>query len=133
MKVAEVMRSDLTTVSVDTTLADAVVTLADAHVSGLPVVDERGKLVGVLSTTDVLTAIAEATIHEDRERIFQQTAVGDIMTPRPETVEPDADVLDVARRMLYREVRRLFVELDGKLLGVISQTDIVGALAVGKV
>ena len=130
MKVAEVMRSDLKMVSMDTTLADAVATLADAHVSGLPVVDGRGRLAGVVSTTDILDAIREAASPEDRERIFQQTAVNDIMTPRPQTIEPDADVLDAARRMLYLEIRRLFVELDGKLVGVISQTDIVGALAV---
>jgi CBS domain-containing protein len=51
------------------------------------------------------------------------------MTARPQTIEPDADVLDAAKHMLYLEVRRLFVELDGKLIGVISQTDIVGAIA----
>lgn len=132
MKVADLMRSDLKTVLVDTRLTDALVTLADAHVSGLPVVDQRGRLAGVVTTTDILTAISEAASTEERERIFQQTAVGDIMTPRPQTIEPDADVLDAARRMLYLEVRRLFVELDGRLVGVISQTDIVSALAVGR-
>jgi CBS domain-containing protein len=133
MKVGELMRSNLKTVAEDTALADALVTLADAHVSGLPVVGDRGELVGVVSTTDVLEAIAEATGAEERERIFRDTTVGDVMTSRPETIEPDADVLEAARRMLYLEIRRLFVELDGKLVGVISQTDIVGALAVGKV
>lgn len=131
MKVADVMRTEVITVSEDTTLADAMVTLADAHVSGLPVVDAQGRLVGVVSTSDVLTALTEAAGPDDRERIFQQT-VRDIMTPRPQTIEPDADVLDAARRLLYLEVRRLFVELDGKLVGVVSQTDIVGALAVGR-
>lgn len=133
MKIAEAMRTDLKTVSTEATLGDALVILADAHVSGLPVVDSRGQLVGVVSTTDVLTAIAEAGGAEGRERIFRQTAVRDVMTPRPQTIEPDADVLDAARNMLYLEVRRLFVEFDGKLVGVISQTDIVGALATGKV
>ncbi len=132
MRVAEVMRTDPITVTPETTLADALVTLADAHVSGLPVVDSQGQLVGVVSTTDVLTAIAEAAGTEERERIFRETSVRDVMTPRPQTIEPDDDVLDAARRMLYLEVRRLFVELDGKLVGVVSQTDIVGALAVGK-
>lgn len=132
MRVAEVMRADPITVTPETTLADALVTLADAHVSGLPVVDSQGQLVGVVSTTDVLTAIAEAAGTEERERIFRETSVRDVMTPRPQTIEPDDDVLDAARRMLYLEVRRLFVELDGKLVGVVSQTDIVGALAVGK-
>lgn len=132
MKVAEVMRSDLHSVNVDGTLADVVVALADAHISGLPVVDARGKFVGVVSTTDVLSAIAEAGSAEEREQIFEQTAVRSIMTPRPKTIHADADVLEAARHMLYLEVRRLFVELDGKLVGVISQTDIVGSLAAGR-
>jgi len=132
MKVADVMRTEVITVSADTTLADAMVTLADAHVSGLPVVDAQGRLVGVVSTTDVLTALTEAAGPDDRERIFQQTVVREVMTPRPQTIEPDADVLDAARRLLYLEVRRLFVELDSKLVGVVSQTDIVGALAAGR-
>lgn len=133
MRIAELMHVAPKTVSVDATLATALVTLADTHVSGLPVVDARGRLVGVISTTDVLTALAEGGSPEERERAFDHTPVRDLMTPRPQTVELEDDVLDAARRMLYLEVRRLFVEADGKLVGVVSQTDIVGALALGKI
>jgi CBS domain-containing protein len=98
----------------------------------LPVVDSRGQLVGVLSTTDILARVAEAGNSEERSRLFDQTAVRDAMTPRPRTIDPDADVLEAARHMLYLEIRRLFVEFEGRLVGVISQTDIVGALAAGK-
>ena len=132
VRVAELMRTNLKTVTEDATLTDALMALSAAHVSGLPVVDSATHLVGVVSTTDVLNAIAEANSAEERERIFEETEVGEVMTPRPQTIEPDADVLEAARRMLYLEVRRLFVEADGKLAGVVSQTDIVGALATGK-
>ena len=59
MKVADLMGKDLVTVPLSATVGEAIVTLADAHVSGLPVVDHEGYLVGVLSTTDLLTSLAE--------------------------------------------------------------------------
>jgi CBS domain-containing protein len=54
------------------------------------------------------------------------------MTAKPVTVDPDADVHDAARQMLYGEIHRLFVEYDGSLVGVLSQSDIVGAVAGAK-
>jgi CBS domain-containing protein len=54
------------------------------------------------------------------------------MTPRPETVPPDADVAAAARSMLYLEIHRLFVEDAGELVGVISQSDIAGAVGTAK-
>ena len=55
------------------------------------------------------------------------------MAPWPVTIEPDVDVRQAAREMLYLNVQRLFVEYDRALVGVISQTDIVGAVATAKV
>lgn len=133
MKVAELMKTDLKTVAPETIVEDALVMLAESHISGLPVIDHRGRLVGVLSTSDVLQALADAPSPADRERIFEDTFVRDIMTSRPMTVSSDADVMEAAREMLYLEVHRLFVEDAGELVGVISQTDIVGAVATAKI
>jgi CBS domain-containing protein len=55
------------------------------------------------------------------------------MTPRPYTVAPDEDVREAARQMLYAEVHRLFVAEGDRLVGVISTTDIVRAVATGKI
>jgi CBS domain-containing protein len=132
MKVAEIMRTDLKTVTGDATIADATLVLSEAHVSALPVVDRRDHLVGVLSTTDVLNAAAETADPEARERLFEITQVNEIMTPRPLTIAPDADIKEAAQQMLYLEVHRLFVEEDGRLVGVISQTDIVRAVALAR-
>lgn len=133
MKVAELMKTDLKTVAPETIVEDALVMLAESHISGLPVIDHRGRLVGGLSTSDVLQALADAPSPADRERIFEDTFVRDIMTSRPMTVSSDADVMEAAREMLYLEVHRLFVEDAGELVGVISQTDIVGAVATAKI
>lgn len=132
MKVADIMRTDVKTVDIDATVGDAIATLADVHVSALPVTDTRGLVVGVLSTTDILNALSETTEPEAREQLFEEP-VRDLMTPRSRVIGPDADVLEAARQMLSLEVHRLFVEDRGRLVGVISQTDIVAAVATAKI
>jgi len=133
MHVAELMQTNLQTVGPDATIADAIVLFSDTHVTGVPVVDGRGRVLGVLTTTDVLNAAAETAGAEDRERLFEQTTVQEIMTPRPITIAPDTDVKEAAQQMLYLEVHRLFVEDEGRLVGVISQSDIVRAVALARI
>jgi CIC family chloride channel protein len=125
MKVAELMHTSLKTVSTDATIADAVVELVESKVSALPVVDRHGRAVGVLSTREVLKA--------ESMRRPEDTRVLEIMVPWPTTIDPDFEVRQAAQEMLYLNVQRLFVEYDGALVGVISQTDIVGAVATAKV
>jgi CBS domain-containing protein len=129
MKVADIMQTTLETIRADDSVADAVVTIAEQHVSGLPVVDERGRLVGVISSTDVLQLLSEVDDAERRSDVLGATLVREVMTAKPVTVEPDADVHAAAQQMLYGEIHRLFVEYDGALVGVLSQSDIVGAVA----
>lgn len=133
MRVAELMRTDVKTVNLDATVGDAITTLADVHVSALPVTDAHGRVVGVVSTTDILGALSETTEPDMRERLFDETPVRDIMTPRSRIIAPDADILEAAREMLYLDVHRLFVEDSGRLVGVLSQTDIVAAVATTKI
>jgi len=133
MKVAELMQPKVRTISSEACVADVVVSLADGHISGLPVVDKGGRIIGVVSTTDVLTAEAEADSESSAEGrgLMAETPVLDIMTPRPYTVAPDEDVREAARQMLYADVHRLFVAQGDRLVGVISTTDIVRAVATG--
>jgi CBS domain-containing protein len=90
-------------------------------------------MLGVISSTDVLIQEAEAEDSQARSTLLESTLAQDIMTPRPLTIDLDADVRDAAREMLYAEVHRLFVVADGRLVGVISTSDIVRAVATGKV
>ena len=114
-------------------MAEAVALLAENHVTGVPVIDDHGRLVGVLSNSDILEVLAEHADPEERESIFEETLVQEVMTPRPQTITPEASVRDAAQRMLYLEVHRLFVEQEGRLVGVVSTTDLVRALAGVKV
>ena len=132
MKVRDLMHTEVQTVRPDAALRDVITTLADAHISGLPVVDLQHRLVGVISTSDVIEAEAEAGDGRDLAMVLTELSVEDVMTPRPVTASPDATIQEAARQMLYADVKRLFVEDAGKLVGVLSQTDIIGAVANGK-
>lgn len=125
MKVAELMQTDLKTISTDATVADAVEALAGAQVSALPVIDRFGRAVGIVTTRDILHAEVLSEPGDTR-------LVLEVMTPWPATIDPDMDVRQAAREMFYLNVQRLFVEFEGALVGVVSQTDIVGALATAK-
>lgn len=132
MRVSELMQRDVKTVGMDADVNEAVVTLADSHISALPVVDGTGRMVGVVSSTDVLTSEAEAPDARAREALFQDTMVRDIMTTRPLTVSPDSEVREAAQQMLYADIHRLFVVEGDQVLGVISTTDIMRAVATGR-
>jgi CBS domain-containing protein len=134
MTVAELMQPNVRTIGSEACVAEVVVSLADGHISGMPVVDKGGRIIGVVSATDVLTAEAEVEAKSSTigRGLMQETPVRDIMTPRPYTVAPDEDVREAARQMLYADVHRLFVADGDRLVGVISTTDIVRAVATGK-
>lgn len=132
MRVSELMQRDVKTVGLDAAVNEAVVTLADSHISALPVVDGTGRMVGVVSSTDVLSSEAEAPDARAREALFEDTMVRDIMTARPLTVSPDTEIREAAQQMLYAEIHRLFVVEGDQVLGVISTTDIMRAVATGR-
>jgi CBS domain-containing protein len=133
MNVASLMITDLTVVHQDVLVQEAVMQLADAHVHAVPVVDRRGRLVGVLSSSDIVQATAERSSSGDGEEFFEDTTVRDIMTTPPKTIGPDADVRLAAKQMLELDVHRLFVVSADELLGVVAQSDIVRAVAEGRI
>ncbi len=126
MKVADLMQTDVRTVYPESTLADVVGSLADGHVTALPVIDRHGKVLGVVSTADVMEAEAEALADGGA---WEDRLVSDVMSRPALTIGPEADFRDAARQMLYADVHRLFVEEKQMLVGVISQSDIVRAVA----
>ena len=129
MRVADLMQQPVVTVDTEGTVRDAVVLLSEDHISALPVTDRAGKMVGVVSTSDILTAEAEGAPLGTRD--LETMTVAELMTPRPITVSPETDVKEAAQQMLYADVHRLFVTADERLVGVISTTDIVRAVARG--
>jgi CBS domain-containing protein len=127
------MQKDVKSIAPDASVRELVTTLADQRVSGLPVVGTAGRVMGVVSATDVLQASAEQDDAVAQARFLEHTRVKDIFTPNAHVIDPGADVLEAAKIMLYTDVRRLFVEDHGNLVGVISQTDIAHALGSGRI
>lgn len=131
LRVAELMQRDVRTISEDAMVSEAIVMLADGHVTALPVLNGQHQLVGLVSTTDILAAEAESEGGTALNQVATHTRVGDIMTTTPKTIEPEAAVKLAAQEMLYLDVHRLLVVQNGTLLGIISQSDIVRAVAKG--
>ena len=132
MIISELMHTDLAAIAADASLAEAVTMLVDTHVLGLPVLDTHGKFVGVLSTSDLLEALAERGRGAEVGGWLDDTRVNDLMTPRPQFVAPGDEVKKAAQEMLYLGIHRVFVVDDDALVGVLSQSDVVQAFANGK-
>lgn len=124
----DLMQTGVRGVTPEMRLSDVVLELAEAHVTALAVVDEGARVIGVVSTADLLQAQAE---WEDGD--WMNVLVDEVMTRPALTIAPDAPIAEATQLMLYREVHRLFVVDHERLVGVISQTDVVRALGSGRI
>ena len=125
--VGELMTGDPVLAHVDQPLSEAAGLMEFYRVTGLPVVDWEGRLVGVLSQTDLLHArTTEALWHA-----WPGLTVRHLMTQPPVAVTSDVSVEDAARLMELRGIHRLVVTLmDGETpIGVLSVSDIVRSMA----
>jgi len=107
----------------DTDLLDAVRILVDRRISGAPVVDERGNLVGVISERDFLKAALVAGYHGERGG-----PVGEYMSSDVEAVNADDSLLDVAMRFVETKFRRYPVIEDNRVVGVVARRDVLRAV-----
>ena len=127
--VADVMTIDPIVVRDDASLEEAARLLRAYSVSGLPVVDRRGVLVGVISKTD-LVAIEEAPIGRLIRTEASGLRVGELMTSPAITVPMTGSLGDAAKLMCDRRVHRLVaLDDDGRPVGVLSAFDFVSLYA----
>ena len=121
--VADVMATRLITVTPDTNIHEAIRILLDKRISGAPVVDENGTLVGVLSKKDCLKIVFSTGYHDDRGG-----PVRDFMSAPVETMDADLDLVSAAQIFLKSHFRRFPVLRGGRLVGQVSRYDILKAL-----
>ncbi|MBR9828890.1 MAG: CBS domain-containing protein [Oceanospirillales bacterium] len=126
VKAQDYMATNLISFSPETQLFDAIRALQEYGISGAPVVNPEGQLVGMLSELDCLQAILTQTYHE--EEMGSGGHVRDYMTAQVDTVAHDADLTTVARQFIERGRRRLPVVHNGRLVGQISRGDILRAV-----
>jgi len=150
MRAADVMTTDVITVDPDTTVQALATLLAERGISGAPVVDSIGRLVGIISEGDLLhrAEIGTARRHRERRRSWwldhfasdlareyvksHGRTVKDIMTRDVVTVTEDTDLADVAALLEAKRIKRVPVMRDGKLIGIISRANIVRAVGATK-
>ena len=124
------------------TVSEAATFLASRGISAAPVIDEAGRPVGVVSSTDILIHVGQGAVYRvgspeppalsgdgPRAEATNRSTVRDVMTPGVFCVRPETPAAKVVEKMLALKVRRLFVvDGDGALIGVISAIDVLGKL-----
>lgn len=155
----DIMKTKVLRLDPQSSLEEAVRTLADMRISGAPVVDRIGRLVGVLSARDIAQPehlrdpiggsraprydFPDASPDDDGSydedtvfsmegyspEVLRSGVVGDVMTADPITVAPDASLRSICALMVREGIHRVIVVEQGKLVGIVSTLDIVRAVA----
>jgi len=147
LKVKDIMTENLITVLPDTEIAHATKLLLEKGINGLPVVDEMGRLVGILCQSDLIAQQKKLPIPsfftfldgfipltsikqlEKEAQKIAATTVAHAMTPNPVTVRPETSVEEVAALMVGKNFHTLPVVDEGKLVvGIVGKKDVLKTL-----
>ncbi len=136
MKIRDIMTKDVITVAPDTPVKEVIEQMVHSQVSGVPVVDSSGRLLGIVTEADVITKEAYGGRRPRALALLVDTLAGrdhhwvvkaagltaaEVMSEHPVMCEPGDEVATVARRMLERGVKRMPVVEDGSVEGMISR------------
>ena len=147
--VRDIMDTDPATVRPETPVEEVVSTLRRHELPGLPVVDGEGRVLGMITEADLVLPDDDGDLHiphyinlfggtvfleplgrfEKRLRKAFASNAADMMTSDPDTVSPDTSVQEAARIIHESGHNRLPVVEDGRLVGVVTRLDVLGALA----
>jgi CBS domain-containing protein len=147
----DIMRKDVVTVSYAAPLSEVEHKLSDHRISGAPVTDEGGHVVGIISLKDLIERYAEnpdahprrgtGFYHLDSEELLEddfesfevpseaEETAGDIMNAEVYSVGPEAGLREIAALMFKHRVHRVLVQEDGKYVGLISTMEILDSLS----
>jgi CBS domain-containing protein len=144
MKAADVMTTEVISVTPETSIITAADLMLQRRIGGLLVIDDFGKLAGIVSEGDLLLRI-ETETERKRPRwleLFTSNAqlaaeyvkshsrhVGDVMTRDVVTVSEDTSLGDVAELLETKRIKRVPVVCDGEVVGIVTQSDILRAVA----
>ena len=144
MRARQIMTPQVITVGADTTIVKAVNMMLRHHISGLPVVDAAGKLIGIVSEGDFIRRAETGTQHKrgrwltflaGADRIAVEFAhehgrkVGEIMTPNPVTVTEATPLDQVVQIMESHNIKRLPVMRGDLMVGILTRSDFLAAVA----
>lgn len=118
---SDVMTTDVTTIGPEATVDEAIHVLLENQISGLPVIDARGMLVGMISEFQLLETVFDPQIRSEPVRGF--------MTKDVIAVDSGALLADVASLFIMHRIRRVPVLRDGRLIGLITRRDLLRYVA----
>jgi len=122
--VADYMSKRLVTLAKDNDVVDAVKKLLEHQITGAPVVDQAGRLLGMFSERDVMNVVLEAAYNQS-----MTGKVGDYMTKEIISVDAESSIVDLAEKFKQTAVRSFPVFENHELVGIVSRTDVLRALA----
>jgi CBS domain-containing protein len=121
---SDYMSGDPVTFTPEMDIHRAIKALLEHHISGAPVLDGDGGLVGVLTKKDCLKIAFSASYHQE-----WGGRVAEFMSADVKTVEADTDIVEIAELFLNSRFRRFPVMRNGRVVGVISRHDVLRSLA----
>lgn len=124
LKVSDYMSTDLITFTPDQTIETVIEALIHHRISGGPVVNEKHELVGIISEGDCIKKISESRYYN---MPMQDKTIEHYMAKNIETIDGNMNIFDAASKFLNAKRRRFPIIEDGKLVGQISQKDILKA------
>ena len=142
----EIMTTDVVTVSPETSLKELAQKFVETRHSNMPVVDDAGRLIGVISETDLIEqqqplhsptvmALFDGVFYLDSEKRFKEqvdrvtaTTVGELCEKKPITCAPENTVRELAGLMSKHKVHLLPVMFDDRMLGVVARLDLIRAM-----
>jgi CBS domain-containing protein len=144
MRAHQIMTHEVITVTPDTTVNDAAARMLENHISGLPVVDDTGKLVGIVSDGDFMRR-SEIGTQRKRARWLQFLVgpgkeatefvrasgrrVADVMTPDPITASEDTTLDSLVETMEKHNIKRVPIVQFGRITGIVTRTNLLRAVA----
>lgn len=143
MKIKDIMITDIRSLSPELTAREALYKILEQHISGLPVIDENGKLAGMFTEKDILSYILPSYVGQVGKFMYGENpkavlsklislgkiSVKDIMRKEVVTINEDAPLAEAARIILTQQARRIPVVKEGRVIGIIAREDILKAFA----
>ena len=144
MKVKEIMSKDMVSIKPDDNAKDALNLLFKMQISGLPVINTQGKLVGMFTEKDILSQILPSYLEKIGRFVYEENPksikkkfqdlvnlpVSVLMRKDVITIGGDTSLCEVARLMLTQKIRRIpVIDQEKKVIGIVSREDIVRAYA----
>lgn len=121
LAVKDLMKPDIVTANHNLSVRDAAKAMLDQSISSIVITDEDGRIVGIVTETEIVRKVVAHSLP------VNETSVGSVMNPDVHMVNGDASIFEARHKMVSLGVKHFVVEMDGKPVGLISSTSLLGS------